>query len=316
MTTETANRPWNPLAVLTVVLGVLVLTPWTWVLAPVPLILGFLAVRAINASEGQQQGIRLAWAGLFLGAIGCVLMVVGIVSLILVSLQPSASRMADANHLRQIGIALKLYHDLNKEHFPPAVSQLSSLPPEQRLSWLVLQLPYLEERKDGRGKYSDLAASLALDQGFAAPVNAGVREPLRVFQSPDAPPNPPVPDFTSYVGITGVGGESATVPAEDPRAGFFGYSRLIGRTDLKAGLAYTLTVSETTQGGSWGQGGPATAVDIPVQEDDLIGRGRPFGGLHPDGFHLLFADGHTSFNNQKFPPQLLRELARINRPSE
>jgi hypothetical protein len=316
MTTETANRPWNPLAITAVVLGVLAITPWLWVLAPVPLLLGFLAIRAINDTEGQQRGIRLAWAGFFLGAIGCALMLVSIVSLILVSLQPAHNRMADANHLRQIGLALIQYHKLNKDFFPPAVSQLSSLPPDQRLSWLVLQLPYLEERKEGRGKYAELAASLDLAKGFAARENAAVREPLRVYQSPEAPPNPTVPDFTSYVGITGVGGEAATVPAEDPRAGFFGYSRLIGRTDLKAGNAYTLTVTETTQGGSWGQGGPATAVDIPAQEDDLVGRGRPFGGLHPDGFYLLFADGHTSFSNLKFPPHLFRELSRINRPSE
>jgi prepilin-type processing-associated H-X9-DG protein len=229
------------------------------------------------------------------------------------SLQPAHARTQDANHLRQIGLALNLAAEFNDKAFPPAVSPKSTLPPDERLSWLVLQLPYLEQRKNTPGRYVDLAGSLDLSRGFADPVNAGVRVPLRPYQSPAALPDATPPDFTSYIGITGVGVDAATLPVTDPNAGFFGYARVITRDNLLAGTSYTLVVADTTRGGSWGCGGPGTAVGIPAEGDDLAGRDRPLGGLHSDGFHVLFADGNVSFRKLDFPARLLRDLARINR---
>lgn len=305
-----STGPLNRLAIVALALGLLGL--WLWYLAPLPLVLGYFALRSINASDGAQSGTRVAWAGLLLGGVGCVLLLVGLVSVILVSLQPPHVRAQDENHLRQIGLAFNAYKDVRKEHFPPAVAPGTTLPPDERLSWLALQLPFLERTKDGQARYTDLAGKLDLTQGYAAPANAPVRVPFRPYQSLAALANPEVPDFTSFVGIAGVGDNAAALDGKDPNAGFFGYARRIGDADLKAGAAYTLAVSETTRGGSWGRGGPGTAFALPAT-GELLGHDALLGGLHPKGVHLLYADAHVAFVSERFPADLLRAQSRINR---
>src|SRR5207245_583218 len=54
-------------------------------------------------------------------------------------------RIACTNNLKQLGIALGDYHGAHGE-FPPATLPNVNLPPERRLSWLVLLLPYIEAR--------------------------------------------------------------------------------------------------------------------------------------------------------------------------
>lgn len=304
-------RTWKGLAILAAILGLLSLVFWL-VAGSAALVVGYLALYHINQSDGAQRGERLAWMGLILGAVGCLLQALWFVAIIVASLVPYQARTVDSNHLRQIGLALNQYHDSNDNWYPPAVSARSNLVPQARLSWLVLQLPYLEQRQGGLATFTALAGKLDLSAGYADEVNAPARQPLRAYQSPSAPENAEEPAFTSYVGLAGVGPEALALSKDNPRAGFFGYDRRIGRDDLKAGTSFTMTATETTRGGPWAQGGPRTTFEVPATGDDLIGPGRPFGGLHREGLHILFADGSVSFRRSDLQPALLRKQVCIN----
>ncbi len=314
MTTNATTPTRNRLAIVALILGLFALVPSFWLAAGVAaLVVGYLALVQINTSDGRQHGARLAVVGLLLGLVGCGLQVLWFFGIIVVSLEPYQARSTDMNHLRQIGVALETFQTANHRTYPRAVSPLSDLPVEERLSWMVLLLPYLEQRQGGRATFRDLAAQLDLSAAYEADVNAPARVPLRPYQSPRAPAETVPADFTSYRGIAGVGPDAIALPETDPRAGFFGYPRRIRPADLKAGTSYTLAVAGTTSGGAWARGGPGTAASIPPTSDDLFGSGRPFGGLYPDGLHLLFADGSVSFRSEDLPASLFRQLALINR---
>jgi prepilin-type processing-associated H-X9-DG protein len=310
MASDGPARPWNRLAIAAAALGGLALVFWL-VAGLAAVIVGYVALVRVNASDGRQRGAGLALAGLALGGIGLAMQVVWFFVVIVTTMQPYQARTIDANHLRQIGLALQAFHDNNEKLFPPAVSPLGTLPPEDRLSWMVLQLPYLMQVKGGKASFTDLAAKLDLAAGYAADVNAPARVPLRPYRSDVAPANT---EATSYVGLAGIGPDAALLPATDPRAGFFGYERRVGLDDLTAGSKHTLAVVESTRGGPWARGGPGTAPFVPATDDKLFGPEAPFGGLHAEGLHLLFVDGHVEFRRNDMPPDLFRLLARIHRP--
>src|SRR5258707_30828 len=80
---------------------------------------------------------------------------------------------------------------------------------------------------------------LDLQQGWRsaankAPASAGVRTFLCWAVQPAAE------NVTSYVGVAGAGADAATLPLEDPRTGFFGYSRTLKTADIKRGAANVL----------------------------------------------------------------------------
>lgn len=314
MASEGTARRWNRLAIVAAVLGGLALVPSFWLLAGLAAVLvGYVAFVRVNAADGAERGARLAVAGFVLGCVGLVLQGVWFAVGLVATTWPYQARTTDMNHLRVIGEALNRFPDANEKRFPPAVSPRSDLPPEQGLSWMVLILPYLETAPKRR-PFLDLAGRLDLKAGYADAVNAPAREPVPGFRSPAAPADPDAANHTSYVGLAGVGPDAARLPKDDPRAGFFGYGRLIGRDDLLAGSGYTTAVVETTRGGPWARGGPGTAADVPPTGDGLFGRDAPFGGLHADGVQLLFADGSVSFRRADMPADLFRRLARIHRP--
>src|SRR5262249_38934802 len=110
----------------------------------------------------------------------------------------------------------------------------------ERLSWVVVLLPYLKGpgegetgkgggrrgRADARGEA--LQRALDWNRPWADPANAAATEtvlrqllcPAPPGFDPDARPAP-----THYPGIAGVGRNAAELPRESPEAGFFGYER-------------------------------------------------------------------------------------------
>jgi prepilin-type processing-associated H-X9-DG protein len=50
----------------------------------------------------------------------------------------------------------------------------------------------------------------------------------------------------------------------------------------------------------------------PWAEQPYIGPGRPFGGLHPNGVNVLFADGRVTFLSADIDPLVWEAHARIN----
>jgi prepilin-type processing-associated H-X9-DG protein len=115
-----------------------------------------------------------------------------------------------------------------------------------------------------------------------------------------------------HVGITGIGPDAASLPVEDPRAGFFGDERKIGVADLPFGTSTMLVAVETTRvQGSWTAGGEPTSRAL-LDDSPLNGVDAQFGGLHPGGANALFADGSVRFWRGSLDESLIRRMATIH----
>jgi prepilin-type processing-associated H-X9-DG protein len=322
-------------AVATLLLGLLSLVLCLNAVAGLPaLVLGYLSLQEIYRSDGRVRGRRLAVAGMALGGLGTLLGVAGVGAILLQNARAKSERLQCQNNLRQIGQAIALFHDA-KDHYPPALIPNPALPadrPDQHPSWLAAILPYLDlprgapstgatttarpspAAQRARETYDRLDPAKAWD----APENRdAVATTIRRYVCPGAPERAPAggPAWTSYVGIGGVGPGAAALPLDDPRAGFFGFTRLLTRDRLQAGrgTGATLVATETARdNGPWAAGGAATVRDVEPGQAPYGGPGRPFGGDHRGGFNILMADGTVTFRKDDISEDVLEAMARIN----
>ncbi len=208
------------------------------------------------------------------------------------------------------------YHTTNGA-FPPGTLPNAGLPPDKRLSWLSALPPFLEQKtRDAermQSLYGKLDPSLAWDAGPNAAVAHSVA-PVCVCPAHAAADPNLTPGHTDYVGLAGVGPDAATLPLSDPNAGMFGYDRTVKRDDVTAGTSETLMATETGRAnGPWTAGGPPTVRGVDPADAPYIGPGRAFGGLHPGGLNVLFADGSAEFMQDNVSPQFFETLTRLHR---
>ncbi len=313
----------NVLAWLSLVLGLLAL-PTCGATGPFALLFGYLALRQVNLSDGRLPGARAARAGLVLGLVGVVMFLCGLFVVGLNRLRDKSEVASCKNNLRRIGQAVNLYYDEDAhKHYPPGTVLNPALAPDRRLSWTVTILPYMEmEPTPGPAAAKPPAAfhkGQALFERFD-PQKAWDEEPNRQamvgaplwFVCPvGRRPAPGEPALANYVGIGGLGEDAPTLLTSDPRAGFFGYDRVIGRQDVKRGTAETMMAAERADAvGPWAAGGPATVAGVDPQKVPFVP--RQFGGLHPQGANVLFADSHVVFLSDRVNPHVWEDQARIN----
>jgi hypothetical protein len=218
-----------------------------------------------------------------------------------------------ANHLKQIGLAIQAHHEFNGS-FPQGMIPAAGLLPQDRHSWLVSMLPYLEQ--------NNLYSSIDTTKPWYSPGNATPRgRCAMVYTCPSDPSTPPLQ--TNYVGMAGVGSDAATLASGDPRAGFFGQDRKITRDDVTDGLSHTLAALETSQQpGPWIAGGFATVRSAIPGTTPYLGPGRPFGAGHrpesslivvpasPGGL-VVFGDASVRFIPGSIKPSIFEALATI-----
>ena len=289
------------------------------VTGPIAVFLGWVALRAINGSEGRLRGAPLAIAGLAMGALGIVVLVLGSLAIALLALRDASNRAVCENNLGKIGLAVNSYYDHEGHVFPPGTLPLPGRPPEERLSWVAGILAFLEKRPDHTFRWQPLALRLQTDRPWTEPPNLEVSQTnVPRFLCPAHPNYDPLrnPGLTHYVGIAGLGTEAASLPADNPRAGFFGYDRIISQADITRGLSYTLLSAETTiDNGPWAAGGPSTVRGVDPNETRYIGPGRPFGGCHRvrgvDVLEAAYADAHVTTLKATVKPRVFREEACI-----
>jgi hypothetical protein len=343
------------LAVASLVAGLLTVCPWVVMLTGLPaplaglaravpllllagppaLVLGLAAVRRINGSDGRVAGRVPAVAGMVLGGVGLVLLpAFGLLAGVMLGLREQAAEAECQNNLRLIGMAVNGYQNA-EGRYPQALVPNPTLPadePDRHLSWLVAILPHLDAAMRppaGPGAPTPRPSTVQatyerfdLGKAWDAPENrAAAATPLRWFRCPSAPGRaaPGAPALTNYVGITGLGPDSAALPADDPRAGFFGYERRLTRDQLHAarGDSRTLMAAETTwENGPWAQGGPATVRPVDPAQRPYAGPGRPFGGSHPHTFNAVFADGAVVPSRDGINPAVLEALVPITAEKE
>jgi hypothetical protein len=219
-----------------------------------------------------------------------------------------------ANNLKQIALGLHNYAATFRV-MPPGTLYCPGSSPEQRLSWLVDILPYLERE--------DLYHQFDCKEGWEAPANvAPGKAAVRTLQCPDwsREAGPDQGCLTAYVGVAGLGADAATLPANDPRAGLFGYDRCADLRAVKDGASNTLLILESARdNGPWSRGGPATVRGLDTADQPYVGVGRPFGGTHfaentmfgrgkSVGCQGAMADGSIRFLPDGIDPKVLEAL--------
>jgi len=254
----------------------------------------------------------------------------GLVSCGVLAARQAAARLACGNNLRQVGLALHMYHESNGA-LPPGVAHPRSLPgvplmhgpdldPYPLLPWLGRILPYIEQGS----LFARVEEAYAADPYIlAAPPHDAHRVVVRTFFCPGdsrktlpGEPAEATSGPTSYLGVSGTErGRDDGVLFVDSRV------RLLEVTD---GTSNTIMVGERPPShdgftgrwhGGWGFWSVADST-LGVREAGVGGmlRGcadgpysfKPdrvanpcavfhFWSVHPRGGHFLFVDGSVRF---------------------
>jgi prepilin-type processing-associated H-X9-DG protein len=303
------------LALASLILGVLSLG--LSLVGSVPaLLLGLYGLRAINGDPDRYYGRRAAVTGMVLGGVFSLLTVVGFIALVIVEVNLRSQRVGCTDNLRQLGLAINIYHDSHGNHYPAAVVRADKLPPERRLSWGVEILPSLELQTPAAKQWQTVSGKLDPSQPWDAPVNApglGLRSPRWLCPAWRPPESKPPQGWTTYVGLAGVGRDAPGLDPGDPRVGFFGYERRPSRTDVRAGISNTMMVTETTrQLGPWVAGGHPTLRSLEPGAETYIGSEESFGGLHAEGANVLYVDGSVRLVPATVDPGVFRRQATLS----
>ncbi len=232
-------------------------------------------------------------------------------------LREAARRSQCKNNVKQLCLGLTNYN-ATFNTFPYATIGNPNLSPEHRWSWYPQLAPQMAQMGAPPIDYStDSRNSTHWPLTFTAMKHEVFTVNLR------APPGIVCPAgetdkgehdqaYASYVGITGVGPNSAMVPTSDRSAGIWGYDRCTLLSEITGGLSQTILVMETASDRDvWLFGGRPTARWMSTSAPQ-IGPGKTFGGCH---FGIAFtglADGSVVALSTDTDAQMLARLATIH----
>ena len=248
-----------------------------------------------------------------------VLAVLAIIAIIIGMLLPAtrrvrtaATRTQCANNLKQLILGL---HNCEQPSPPKNASSTGQdgvvlsgyLPrgcigpgntPEERLSWVVPILPYVEQ--------NTVYQAFDLHKGYAENLMPA-QTPLKIFLCPSADSAA----VTHYVAMAGLGRDAAARPAERPGNGFMGYNRLTSMGMVKDGTSETIALMETRSGlGPWARGGESNLRGFDCNDLPPFGDDRQFGG-HPKGGNVAMADGSVRFLGSSIDQKVLAAAITI-----
>jgi len=202
-----------------------------------------------------------------------------LVGLLLPAVQASreaARRMQSSNNLKQIALAMHMYHDTFGK-LPKAA--ITSPAGEPLLSWRVSILPFIEE--------GQLYEQFRLDEPWDSPHNAAlVQQMPAVYASPGLPL---MPGHTTYHAATG---ERMLFPP----------GRETKFADVTDGLSNTLMVME----GNAASQVPWTSPDyVEIDDNDPLAN---FRSARPGGFNAAIGDGSVKFLADMIDLQVFKAL--------
>jgi prepilin-type processing-associated H-X9-DG protein len=218
------------------------------------------------------------------GAFGVLVICGGILLALLLpaiqSAREAARRTQCMNNLKQIGLALHMYHD-RYNTFPPAyVADASGKPMH---SWRVLVLPFLDQQS--------LYNEYDFSEPWDGPNNSRLLTRMpRLFACP-SDPNAATSTTTDYAGVLGEhcvfrGAQSVTIAS------------------ISDGTSNTLLVGEVAGAKiPW-----MRPDDIDITKHPALGDPDGFSGNHPGGVIFLLCDGSVRFISQSVNPQTLKAL--------
>jgi prepilin-type processing-associated H-X9-DG protein/prepilin-type N-terminal cleavage/methylation domain-containing protein len=260
-----------------------------------------------------------------------VITIIGIlIALLLPAVQAAreaARRMSCTNNLKQVGLALHLYHD-SMQTFPPGDTSLGGAGAPY-WSWSALILPYLE----GGG----ISSQINYTASFNDPTNWQVIEYfVPTYQCPSCTlrlsggisGKPGDKDYaeTSYSGICDHTNDAWWGPVLSRSSGVLFVRSHVRTADIADGTSQTLMVGETIPyanpypypsgtevGHGWAAGNRITTYYginrnpdgvnlVPGEEES------PVQSKHPGGANFTFADGHVAFLSDNIQQGTLQAL--------
>lgn len=274
---ESAAPQTSGMAITSLVLGCVSFFCWIFTGLPA-VILGILALRQINRSNGTIKGDGLAIGGIVTGAVASFLILPVMIALLLPAVQAAreaARRNVSANNLKQIGLALLNHADSKGGHFPAAKNEGGS-----QLSWRVHILPYIGQQA--------LYEQFHLDEPWDSDHNmALIAQMPAIFQNPNGSG---ALGETNYLAVTGPG-----TAFDDGTTG-------LALRDFDDGISNTIMVVEADQAVQW------TKPDDYVFDPNNPTQG--LGGLRPNGFLALFGDGSIQFVRGDSPEDVAAAMTR------
>ena len=210
-----------------------------------------------------------------------LLMVPCLIALLLPAVQQAreaARRTQCKNNLRQIAMAMHIYHDTYGS-FPPAVTYSSDGQPMH--SWRVLLLPFLNERP--------LYNQYNMNEPWNSHWNSQLLSRMpKVYACPSAPPGTGETHYAVPVGA------KTMFPPE----------RAVSIREITDGTSNTIMVVETH----------GSNLNWMAPVDVTVGVGMPeaqpvsFSSNHLGGIHIALADGSVRFLSSKVPSETLDRL--------
>lgn len=253
---------------------------------PPAVVLGVLALREIDRSEGQLRGRELAGAGIALGVVGCLLAMLLVASALLIPRESELSSLCCSN-LKQIALAL---HDYEQDfgRLPPAAVVDGAGRP--LLSWRVAILPYV-----GAGA---LHAEFRLNEPWDSPHNLKLLGAM-----PDAFGCPS--EKARKSGMTGyrvVVGPRTPFPPD--------FRPVSTAADFPDGAGKTAAVVESPRLVPWTK--PDEIPFASVHSRDALGSRHVRDGKSRGNLFAAFADGSVRFLHDSVHPRVLRALTTRN----
>jgi prepilin-type processing-associated H-X9-DG protein len=222
------------------------------------------------------------------GVIFAMVLCVGVLTALLLpaiqAAREAARRTQCANNLKQIGLALQMYHD-KYNTFPPAYLADASGKPMH--SWRVLILPFLDQQ----GLYGEYD----MTEPWDGPNNSRLLARMPAVYACPSHSNAAGNSTTAYAGVFGeqcvfVGRQAVSIA---------------GITD---GTSNTLLVGEATGAGiPW-----MKPDDIDITKHPSLGDRDGFSGEHRGGVNFLLCDGSVRFVALSINPQTLKALFTRN----
>jgi prepilin-type processing-associated H-X9-DG protein len=253
-----------------------------------------------------------------------ILIVVGIIAFFIGLLLPAtrrvrgvAARAQCQNNLKQLMMGLHSYEATGKPASPsasqPDVSAAPMFPPgcigrgivpEERLSWMVPLLPYVEQ--------AHVWQQFDIEKGFQGNLPAaGTR--IKTFVCPESKESATNDAVTNYVAMAGIGQDSAAQAAGTAGNGFMGYDRLTSLSMIAKndGTSFTIALMETSSNpGPWARGGTSNLRGFDPAVASLNGD-QPSFGCHSGGINAAMADGSVRFIRNSIDPMKLAAAITI-----